>query len=561
MLLELEIENLATFRAVRASFGPGLNALTGETGAGKTLVLNALALLRGQRADRAKLRDGEDEARVSGLFRVPDPMLEELAELLAPAPLEDSELLLTRTVGRDGRGRCYANGRLVPAAAFKAAGSRLIELLGQGEARLLAEADHRAHLLDAYSGGFEAHALYLAARERALARRERRDRLERERMQRRERLDYLRYVLAEIEAVAPRPGEAAELGRELDVLAKAEELRALCSEGCFSLYDSENAAAVVIERLRRRIEQLGGGSRELLEPAAAALDRARVEVEEANAELRAAAERIDSDPARLATLEERLHRVTQLLVRYGPDEARLFATAAAANVEIGSLERDDEDSDGAAAELERATAELEVLAAALDEKRLAAGKALAKSVVAELKRLAMPKARFEVRLGAHHGATILDRATLAGASRVDFLLAANPGLEARPLEEVASGGEAARIALAMQASLAEVHGVPFLVFDEIESGVGSRLGEVVGESLARIAKDRQVLVVTHLPAVAARAARHLKVEKKSGAKSTESTITTLTGEAREHEIAAMLRGESRAGSALRSAREMLEEAP
>lgn len=557
MLVELEIENLALLRRVHVAFAPGFNAISGETGAGKTLVMRALELLRGERADRTQVRDGAIEARVSGLFRVPENLREEIAEAIAPHELEeDDTLLLTRTVGKDGRGRCYANGRLVAQGVLKAVGARLIDLVGQGDAHRLSEPSHRARLVDAFGSLYEDHALYLAARERALSRRERRDRLVADEMLRRQRLDYLRYQLGEIDAVRPLTGELDSLSRESEVLEAAADLRRLAEEGVFELYDSDSAAITVVERLAQRIDALNEGARELLGPAKDALDRAAVELGEATQQLRAATENIGLDPARLDAVNQRLDLLRRLLDRFGPDESTLFQNRVRAESEIATLESDEEDRASADAEFAAAAEELRERGEKLDRSRAEAGSRLARAVERELARLGMPKARFSIDLVRNQG-DVVAAAEISGPSRVEFSLSANPGLKPRPIAEVASGGESARIALALQATLSAVLDTPCLVFDEIESGIGARLGDVVADSLAGLAKQRQVLVVTHVAAVAARAERHLHIAKHSSKDATESEIVALVGAARELEIGAMLRGQDAAEAARDTAREML----
>lgn len=560
MLLELEIENLALMARARADLAPGMNALTGETGAGKTLVLRALGLLRGQRADRTHVRDGASECRVAGLFRVPESLKEEILETLAPIELEEGdELLMVRTVAADGRSRCYANGRLVAQGVLKAVGQRLIDMLGQGEARLLSETEHRARMLDAYGGLYEEYALYLAARERAIARRERRDRLHREQMQRRQRLDYLRFVSSEIEAIDPKPGEVELLSRELEILEAASALEALCAGSIEGLYEAEGSAHAEVTAIARKIEALNPGARSLLADASDSLLRAAVEIEEATRAFRSALERIAADPRRQEGLSARLDDLQRLLDRFGPTEDRLFAAREEARSEISSIENDESDCESADAELAAATEELARCSRRLDDRRTTAGQELGIVVERELKRLGMEQARFQVTLVPHAGDTIA-AAELSGPSRIEFLLQANPGLAAKPLEDVASGGEAARIALALQSTLADVLDVPTLVFDEIESGIGSRLGEIVADCIADIANRRQVIVVTHIPAVAARAARHFKVEKRSLGVTTESSVRAIEGDDRELEIATMASGEKGADEARRIARQLLERA-
>ncbi|MBI4878955.1 MAG: AAA family ATPase [Planctomycetes bacterium] len=560
MLVELEIENLALIRAARIGFSPRLNVLTGATGAGKTLVLRALDLVRGQRAERAQVREGAAECTVSALLRLPPRLVEETRRRIAPVPLQDGELLLARTLGQDGASRCYMNGRLVPLAALREAGARLIDVLGQGEARLLADQEHRAGLVDAFGGLGAARAAYQQARARAAACGERRDRLHAETRERRQRLDLLRFQDDEIRAAAPEPGELERLGRELDVHEAAAELQALCTEGLAELYEADDSMFDRLARLERRAGGLSGGARDLLQPALTALDRAAREIEEAVAGLRAALEGAAAEPARHALVTERLDALRRLCDRYGPGEKELFARRAAIAAEISRLEQDEDETAGADREAAAALSALAEQGEALDRARRAAGERLAAQAQERLRALGMEAALFTTELARHAGEHLLERARPTGLSSVDFLLAANPGHPAQPLAKVASGGESARIALALRMTLSSVLDAPVMVFDEIESGVGARLGEVVGRSLKALAGERQVIVVTHLPQVAACADNHLHVARAERGGATETTVGALHGKEREAEIAAMLRGSRAGGTTQSEARSILKQA-
>jgi len=558
MILELQIENLALLRQATIPLRGGLCALTGETGAGKTLILRALALLRGDRAGKEHVREGADECRVSALISLSDEKIHDLSPMLEATPVEDGELLLTRVISADGRGRCYLNDRLVPLQKLRSIASATIDILGQGESQKLMDPTHRAALLDGYGNLYEAHARWLAARERALAIRTRRDQLHRGAMERRQRIDFLRFQVEDIDAVDPQPGEWKALKDELSVLSDADALRTLTGAAIDGLYEEEDSIHDRIARWIRQGQDMKEGARELLRPAISALESAASEIDEATAQFRDAFDRVSMDKGRLEEVNERLSAIQRLLDRHGPTEEALLEQRDALKKELDSLITDDGDKETVDAALVEAENELEAVGVVLDDQRRKIGVRLAKSVESELKKLGMAKARFEVSLSPNEGSSVIDRAHASGPSTVDFMLQANPGHPPRPLHQVASGGEAARVALSLRASVSTIHDVPILVFDEIESGVGSRLGEVVARSLSSIATNRQVLVVTHLPPVAAYADHHISVRKDEREGVTESMVAVLSGKAREIEIAAMMRGSNANQKTLAEARSLLE---
>lgn len=555
MLVELEIEDLAVIRRARLPFGPGLNALTGATGAGKSLVLRALELVRGSRATKA---DGA--CSVQALFRLDDALRDRVREALGPATIEDDELVLTRRITADGRSRAWINGRIAPLSTLRAVGEQLVDILGQGDTRRLETATERSALVDAYGGTIEDAAAYRAARAEARAAEERRDRLREAARERRRRLEFLRFEKAEIDAASVRAGETAALEEECGILESAEALRTLSEEAIATLYDDELAVVDRLAALERRASDLGDGATELLRPAVEALARARSEIDEAVAGFRAVLDRVDVDPGRLGTVSDRLDTLRRLLDRFGPTEEALLRHRDEAGRELHELEGDEENEAEADRLVERAEARLSTVGKALDKARARAAKRFAAAAAGELAALGMEEARFRAVLTPYSGETVRERAHTDGLSRVDFLLAANVGHPERPLAEVASGGETARIALALRRVAAAARAVPVLVFDEIDSGIGARLGEAVARCLRGIAAERQVLAVTHLPQVAAFATHHLRVEKRPGDGATEANVRLLDGPDREREIAEMMRGADAARTTRREARELLHRA-
>ncbi len=547
MLLELEIENLALLKHVRVPFASGLNAITGATGAGKTLLLEGLDLVRGRRAEKTRIRDGAAECRVAARLRIDARLRPALAALLPDVPLDDDELVVARTVHADGRSRSSANGRLVALAQLRSVGDLCFDVVGQGEAHRFAESERRAALLDEFGGHVPLFDAYRAARDAACDATATRNRLASGERERRRALDYLRFQRDEIDQVGVAPGESAALESELSVLASAESLAELSDHAVADLYEDDEAILARIDRLLKRAREHSGGAAELIEPAARALARAHDDVEEAAREFRAARDRIPTDPERKSRAIERLELVRRILDRYGPTDEDVARRRCELDVEIARLESDERDAGSADADVLRAERALAEAASALDRARVTAGKRLSSAVESALHALGMPGARFRVDVAERAG-PILERATTTGASELRFLLQANPGLAERPLQDVASGGESARIALAIESAVAAVQRTPILVFDEIESGIGARLAAVLGRVLRSLARDRQLLVVTHLAQVAEAAEHHLRISKRSERGATVSTVETLSGPARKLEIAEMAGAERERGA-------------
>ncbi|MFH0947017.1 MAG: AAA family ATPase, partial [Planctomycetota bacterium] len=344
MLIELEIENLALIRAARIQFAPGLNVLTGETGAGKSLVLRALELIRGGRFEKSQIRHGSESSRVSALFRVPPAHQDRIRGVIEPLDLDGGQLLITRTASRSTEGRLYLNGTLAPLATLRALAPHLIDIVGQGEARLLAEADHRTALLDLYGGLTGRQIDFAGARGAALDLRNRRDRLQASARERLRRLEFLRFERTEIDRVAPEAGELDRLERELSVLEAADQLRTLIGSALSRLYEADDSVNDQVGRLLREMSGLDRGALELLSPAHTALDRAAREVEEAVAVLRSAADGISDDPRRAGQVSDRLDALRRLLDRFGPGEQDLFDHRSRVETQIEELEAEQDDT-------------------------------------------------------------------------------------------------------------------------------------------------------------------------------------------------------------------------
>jgi DNA repair protein RecN (Recombination protein N) len=562
MLRELHVRDFALLEDVRVEFGPGLNVLTGETGAGKSMLVDALGAVLGQRTPSDVVRAGASCARVAAVFEAPGASRVRAVVDELGLPWEDGNLVLVREVG--GRARAYVNGEPATVGVLRRLGAVLAEIHGQHEGqRLLEPAAHR-ELLDAF-GGEEVlprrgRVEELFGRWRALRSELRAlDVGERERAQ---RVDLLRFQVAEIDAVRPRPGELEELVALRTRLANAERLRECVAAAYQALYGDEGAACDRVGRAAALLRQAAAWDASL-GPVVEALEAVETQLAELSREVRAAAERADSDPARLDEVESRLAAVRALLRKYGDTVEAVLDYRERAARELEALENADSRRAELEGRLRVAEAELAAAAQQLSQARAEAARRLEKAVVRHLHDLAMPAARFRVQLEVDEDPDGLEvggrrlRVAPWGLDQVEFLLSANPGEPPRPLHRVASGGELSRVMLALRTVLARAEPPVVMVFDEVDAGVGGRTGHVIGTKLSELAGFCQVLCVTHLPQIAALAHHHLRIRKETDRGRTRTLVEVLEGEARVEEIARMLSGPSPTDTARRHARELL----
>jgi DNA repair protein RecN (Recombination protein N) len=570
MLHELRINNLAVIERAEIAFGPGLNVLTGETGAGKSILISALGLLVGERAATEQVGGGK--AFVEGAF---DLSRSEGARAVLEEQgieLEDgSTLIVAREISAEGRNRVRLNGRLATAATLREMGQMLVDLHGQHEHQRLLKSETHLEFLDNF--GDAKHAALRedvrAAWEEFRAAQKRLDAVTQNEQQRAQRLDMLQFQASEIDALAPEIGEDEKLGDERARLMNAEKLRdaaALCRD---ALQGDEEPGALNLARqalqAAREIAATDASISHWLEE----LQSAIYQLEDAAEEARAYSESLESDPLRLEDIEARLHRLTRLKRKYGDSMERVLQYRAEIETELASLNLGEAELEELRENAARLQREYFHSADKLSQSRQALAKKFAREVEKQLQTLAMERARFEVHFeseqsgGAH------------GNDRVEFLLSANPGQPPRPLARIASGGEISRVMLALRTVLAQTEysqpgggkkervpasgKVPIIVFDEIDTGIGGVTAEAVGEKMQELARSFQVFCVTHLPQIAKRADHHLQVFKSSDDARTSVQIQVLEGEARVRELARMMGTESAAN--LQHAREMLETAP
>jgi len=568
MLVELSIRDLALIESLELELGPGLNVLTGETGAGKSLLVGALELLLGEtpRAGAAQwVRKGSLEARVEGRFEVRGRRaIERVSEVLhAEAPAvceaflegvtgEQAELFLGRSLGADGRTKAHVQQRPVPLRALRRVAPCVLEIHGQNDHQLLLQPAEQLRLIDSYGGLEQDLARYREARSTWHERTERFLNLDAERNERRDRRDLCAYQLDELRSAQLVVGEHAALREERELLRNASDVRAEVgavvgelAESDSALSDRLRAALHVVERWGRRLPQLAGALEDLRS--------AEIHLSEAASSLASIVDGIEADPRRLEEVEERLAELERLEAKYRRDEVGLVERTAELAAELAQLEADEESLANLAEEITVAESGLETAAGRLAEKRRALVPALVKGIESSLGALGLARARVDLRITPRDGDDPAERFGPRGAEEVELLLAANPGEDAAPLRHVASGGEAARIMLALRTELLPKERESVgrtLVFDEIDAGVGGRLGPRVGAHLKRLAATEQVLCVTHVPAIAAAADRHLCTSKEVLQGRTRTTIALLEGEARVNEVADMIAG----GSAHETAR-------
>jgi DNA repair protein RecN (Recombination protein N) len=558
MLARLEIRDFALIREAHLDLAPGFNVLTGATGVGKTLVLAALDLLLGGRA-RADRLGADGSASVAGLFHLEDGIAGEI-ESLGDCGVHEGEVLVRRTAEAGGRNRCSVNGTMATVATLRSLGERLVDIHGQNEHQSLLRPAAQLEVLDRFAGLTESRDAFAGLRAALAEAVDRLTELERDRDERASRLDYLDHVVTEIVDSAPKAGEIEDLERTGRRLREVERYREALVTSCDRLYECDGAIASEIAGVVRRLQDVA----DLDEGVAAivdALEEARVGVEEAAFALRERTREADEDPARLDEVETRLDLLHDLCRKHGPTEEDVLRTVDEASEEIQRLQHDEMDHTGLAARIEELREGLVAAGESLVSARLEAGGHLADGVAGELADLGMEGARIEiVHVPPPAGSDVLEGSTSSGPGRFEIRVATNPGAEPMPLQRIASGGEVARIMLALKSRLAQADRIPVIVFDEVDTNVGGRLRTVLGAKISALARHRQVLCVTHLPQIAAFADRHLRVTKAQGADDTVTSVSVLSDEERLAELAEMLGGDAGAETALAQARALLGDA-
>ena len=549
MIAELRIRDLATIDDVTLALGEGLNVLSGETGAGKSMLVDALGLLLGGRAESGLVRPGAAKTIVEGALEVNGAALRRLEELGLDA--DEHRVVVRREVSAEGRSRAWVNGSPTTNAVLADLGALLVDLHGQHETESLMRTEAQRDILDAFADADGDRAAVAEAHGAVSALRREMTSLERRRDEVRRRADYLRHVVAEIDRAKLRPGEDARLEQEARRLGQASTLSGHAARLAEALGDADGGAQDALTRAERalsaleRVDDAVADWRELLEAARANLD-------ELARSAGAYADEVQDDPERLAAVERRRDVLFGLMQKYGVDVEAVLAARAEAAAELDVLDTADLDLRSLAARRDAAEAALAQSAAVLSGRRRQAAEKLARAVNRWLPRLGLPGGRLSVVLEP------LSEVQSHGAEGVTFQVQLNAGIEARPLAKVASGGERSRLMLALKVVLARQDAVPSLVFDEVDQGIGGEVGAQVAEALGEVAARHQVLVITHLPQIAARADQHLVVTKRPRGGIATSDVVRVLGEDRVLEIARML-GDTEGDAARRHARALLGE--
>jgi DNA repair protein RecN (Recombination protein N) len=552
MLRFLRINRLAVIDSVEVEFDAGLNVLTGETGAGKSILVEAVGLLLGGRASGDLVRTGEESAAIEAIFEA-----------------GGEELLVRREITAQGRSRAFVNGELTTAGALKDLSARLVELHGQHEHQTLLDPATHLSVVDAYGDleavaaptalSFETWRSAAAERARVLASSRDRD----------ARLDLVTFQLTELDKTAAKPGEDEELASLRQVLASAERVERLCTESYSSLYESDQAILAGLGQVWRRVSELAALDSQF-QPYIEARDGIKGQLEDLALFLRRYADAIEASPARLQQVEERLALLERLKRKHGPTLEEVIAKQQALRRELSDLTRGDARLEELARECQVAKEAYVKAADALSKARRKAAVSFAKQLVALLGELAMERTRFEVRF---NDTPLPEPAWSArGVDQAEFFLSPNPGEDLRPLARIVSGGELSRVMLALKTLTATRRfgfseatdrppsaGAPGLVFDEVDAGIGGRVADVVGRKLRTLGSAFQVLCITHLPQIAAYADVQFQIEKTVERGRTRTTVQRLDAPGRVDELARMLGGEAVTDAVRRTAREMLAE--
>jgi DNA repair protein RecN (Recombination protein N) len=550
MLIELRIKHFAIIESLSLPLARGFNVLSGETGAGKSIIVGALGLLLGERASGDLIRSGADKAVVEGVFDI--AAQRHIATLLDERGIdvENDTVVLRREIATSGRTRAWANGTTVTAGVLAEVGRLLVNLHGQHEAQTLLDTEAQRAILDAFGGATEqAAAVSAAYEERSSIVREMRA-LRARRAEAERRADYLRHVVQEIDAAHVVEGEDARLEEEARRLEHAEELRSLAAAMSAALDGDDEAVLTRLATVQRSLAAI-----QRIDPSLTRLqeifDSGFYALEELARELEAYEQGVDLDPDRLAEVQQRRDLLFRLAKKHGPALADVIETARRARAELDLVDTADLDLKQLELRERDATARLDACAATLSSLRAAAADRLARAVDEVLPDLGMPDG--------HLTGLLARRAEVGalGAEDVELRVALNVGHDARPLARVASGGELSRVMLALQTILARLDQVPTLVFDEVDAGIGGRVGLQVGDTMRRVAAHHQVLAITHLPQIAARAHHHIVVAKGARAGVTTADTRVVDGDDRVAEIARMLGGDSESDVSRAHARELL----
>jgi DNA repair protein RecN (Recombination protein N) len=560
MLHELRIKNLAIIDDAIAIFEGGLNVLTGETGAGKSIIIDALCLALGKRASHDVIRTGEKEAVIEAYFDVsPTALDNDFCQFLQDIGIAaDDGIILKRIISVQGKSRAYINDSMVNIQTLSEISTHIIDVHGQYEHQSLLSPDNQLDLLDAYAGLFSERQEITELYHKQTALKQHISDLMVKEKEREQRLDIIRFQINEIETAALRIGEEEHLGEEAKVLSSASRLAELSNRAYEAIYLSDSACAAnlsIIHDCLREIADIDARARDAVK----SVEEALPIIEETSYFLRDYKENLEFNPDRFEEIQTRLESIKGLKRKYGNTIQEILDFKDIAVKDLDELQHSEEKLETLRAELESLKETITQKAQQLSKKRNAASRAIERKVISELSKLSMPDTKMSIHITHEPGNDTSDGLKLhsKGVDFLEFLISPNVGEELKPLSKIASGGELSRIMLALKGILAKGDRIPVLIFDEIDAGIGGRAAETVGQKLKNLSSSHQVICITHLPQIASYAGTHLKIAKKVRGKRTKVEIKKMEREERTFEIARMLSGDS-SDVSIEHAREILK---
>ncbi len=551
MLIGLKIENIAVIESAELSFDSGLNVMTGETGAGKSIIIDAINAVRGERTSRELIRDGADDARVYASFSGIGSETEALLDEMGIEKMPDKTLVLSRSMSVSGRNLCRINGCPATVSALKEVGATLIDIHGQHDSQALLMPEKHCGFIDKLAENDELRAEYKQVFSRLVSVKKELEALYDTRDEKASRLAYLNFQIDEISAANIRKGEREELSKEKELLSHSGKVKKAL-EKAYSALSAENGLVSGLDECAESVEAAAKYYGEA-EKASENIRGLFYELSDCSEQIRNLAEGFEYNPERLSQIDERLDFLYRLSIKYGADEAGILENYEKMLAEKALIEISDDRISELETKLYALSDEIKILSARLTESRMNAAEKFEKDVAAELEYLDMPKVKF-----------VVDRKPTAltsrGADAIEFLISPNPGQEPKPIAKTASGGELSRIMLAIKNVLSDKDGIGTMIFDEIDTGVSGSAAEKIALKLAEVSRGKQVICVTHLARIAAQAERHMKITKTVSNDKTFTEVTPLDDEARAYEIARITAGGNITALQLDSAKEMLKNA-
>lgn len=553
MIYSLRIKNLATIEDLELNFKQGFSILTGETGAGKSIIIDGIKLVLGEKASPELIRTGMRQATIEAVFRIP-PENQTAEEF---APLEEGEIFLQRQITQEGSGKAYVNGVLVPIKKLKEINPALVDIYGQNDHIFLLQLENHLHYLDQYLDLVQKREDISGQAQKLRHLVRQKNDLETRKREREQRLDFLSYQIKEIESAQLKPGEWEELLAERNILKNAEKIAVLVERALDFSYLNENSVSAGLAKLQENVRELSRydqGFQAFNE----SLNQSTIAVRELSDSLIKFKEKQNLGPERLEDLEERLSLIEKLRRKYGESIDAILLYLAKIKQEHSDLLQSEERLADLEAEISRAFGLYQTNAEKLSRLRREGAKQLETQVEKEIALLGMKRARFQVKIATDSPASLeIEKVRDSGLDDVEFLISPNPGEELRPLRKIASGGELSRIMLALKTIGKEKGGLRTLIFDEIDSGIGGKTAECIAEKLLELSKRHQVICITHLPQIASFAPHHYRIEKKMEKERTYTTVKELSFEERVTEISRLLSGSHITPTSLQNAKEML----